>query len=344
MRHKSLNPCEAVFVIMILVLSLTSCRKEGDMNNDLNNLIFSSEDPISYIYWSESSNRILFIIENPYVSYGLSVMIYTVDINTKRSSKVVDILNQSGYSICLSNNKIFYTNPLDPGNIKLYSWDMSEQTCELVKDSLINPHLSKKYLAYIKNISDDPTTSWTTVLYDLENGSEKIMVPGSNNFPLSISPDGNRLLLGISDNPDGIPILVNTMTGDIINLTLSYYSSACGYYWKEDEVYTMVKNDLECSIQNMRTGDILISSEDLNNGCSCSFNFSPSGQFIYYVNEERTAQGTLEKSYLNMINTNDLEKTVIDLGNILVYTAKFSPDETRIAYIGDNNKIYILNL
>jgi hypothetical protein len=77
-------------------------------------------------------------------------MIYTVDINTKKSGKVVDILNQSGYSICLSNNKIFYTNHLDPGNIKLYSWDMSEQTCELVKDSLINPHLSKKYLAYIK--------------------------------------------------------------------------------------------------------------------------------------------------------------------------------------------------
>ncbi|OFY60230.1 MAG: hypothetical protein A2Y71_15085 [Bacteroidetes bacterium RBG_13_42_15] len=325
---------------MILMLSLVSCEKEVDLSN----LIISSEEPLSYIYWSESSDDILYIIEDPYVSYGLGVSIYTVDITTKENRKIIDIINHAGYIISLTNNKIYYTNCLDPDNKKLYSWDISGQTGELVKDSLVYvTYLSKKYLAYLKNIPNELTPLWTTVLYDLESGSERIIAPGSNNFPLSISPDGSQLLLGVS-NKDGLPSLVNTQTGDITDLTLSYYSSACGYHWKEGAVYTMYSDGLECSIKNMRTGNILISLEDLNNGCSCSFNFSPSGQFIYNVNEVRTAQGKLEKSYLNLINTNNLEKTVIDLGDRLVYQVKFSPDETRIAYIGDQNKIYILNL
>jgi hypothetical protein len=337
MRHISLNPGRSAYIIMILILSLRSCEKEVDPSN----LILSSEDPISYIYWSESSDKILYSIEDPSTINGLSVSLNIVDISTKETRKVIDFNNHAGYRIYLNNNKIYYTDYLDQANIKLFSLDISGQNNELVRDSLgYVQHFSKKYLVYLKN----QVTSCTTVLYDLVTGSEKTITTVSNNFPLSISPDGNLLMLGKSDNLDGIPILVNTMTGDITGLILSYYSSACGYYWKEEDVYAMYLDVPECYIKNMRTGEILISSEDINNECSCTFSFSPSGQYIYHVKEVRTEQGKLEKSYLNLVNSGTREKIVIDLLDKIVYGVKFSPDETQIAFIGNSNKIYILNL
>ncbi len=333
MRNKSIS-----FALSILIITLISCEKEVEPGN----MIFSSVYPISNIFWTESSNEILYITEDFNLMIGFTVSINFVDISTKVSRKAIDIQNQSGYQIYLNNNKIYYTDCLDPDNIKLYSVDISGQNNELVNDSMChNLHLSKKYMAYLK----DPYTTSTTALFDLETGSERIIAPGSVSFPLSISPDGNWLMMAISENTDGIPLLINTTTGDITDLMLSYHSSYCGYFWRDDEVYTMWSvSEMECNIENMRTGEILISTKELQSECSCTFTFSPSGQYIYYVNEIRNNDYEIEKLYLNIINTYTLERTEIDMGNKSIFLIKFSPDESRIAFIRDDYDIYILNL
>ncbi len=333
-----------IITIFTAVLLLHSCEKDEEYGN----LLFSSDDNISYIGWSETTDEILYLNEYNYYDYNNSRALYAVDINTKNTRKIANVTNNYDYPIFQKGNKIYYFNDTFYGYLSLNSVDISGTSAELVKDSLSSLLYSRKYIPYVRYTYTDTSASWHTVLYDLESGLETVIDPGTNNSHFSISPDGEWLLLEVIEDIYFSRLsLYCTSTGEFTNLKLSSLSDINGFYWINDELYTLSWNYSDYKLKNMQTGDILFTSKDLED--HSYFSLSPSGQFLYYIEEERPAlAASLVGShyYLHLLNTVTRAKTVIDLDRDNVYQEgiTFSPEENRIAYIRDYDQIYIVDL
>lgn len=330
-----------IAVILIIMFSLHSCEKE-----EFGNLILSSDKEINRLLWSQTTDEILYFGYPD--NYGNSWPLYAADINTGSTRKVTDISSYYGNPIFQKDSKIYFFNDLDMSRVKLYSVDISGGTPELVKDSLISPLFSEKYIAYIRTESTDTSYNAITVLYDMETGSETVIGPDSNYSPISISPDGEWVIMGImGDYYEPVLSLFCSSTDEFTKLKISSLSQIYSFYWIGHEPYTIQWTQSGCNLKNMITGNNSFTSEDLNTQCSISV--SPGGQYVYYLEEEVPALASSivgTHYFLHLYNTGNKTETVIDLERDRVYLKgiTFSPGENRIAYIRDSDQIYIIDI
>jgi hypothetical protein len=342
MKHLSILKRKAGFVIISLLLSLTSCEKEEDYGR----LLYSSDDPIGSLFWSESSDEVFYTFETGYYNKPL----YAIDINTKNSRKIADIAMNYGNSIFQKDSKIFYFNDAEYTNVKLYSVNVSGSTPELILDSLQGPVLSKKYVAFLRLYFNPDTSYFKTILYDIDNKTEHAIESGHSDMPAAISPDGSRVLLRSfdEDSSDNFFSIYNTGTGKLTSFPVTnYYYDLFRFFWIDNEVYGFRGSYSGIDILNIKTGLKLNLSETLD--YSHSYVLSPSGKMLAYVvaEEPAMASGIVGSHYfLHIINTGTSAKTIIDLERDYVYegTVTFSPDDTRIAYIRDYFDIYLVSL
>jgi hypothetical protein len=328
-------------VILTFMFLLTSCEKEKDFGKAL----YSGDEMISYLCWSEYGDKIFFAVE----SSNFRKTVYGVDVNSGDSWKVGDITSGYGSSIYEYQGRIYYFNDANYQNVKLFSLDASGGTPEMKIDSLESPLFSKRYVAFMKSYFLTDTILIKTVLYDLDNESERAIESTVNLTPAAISPDGTILLLRWVDYYNYMLHLsmYNTETGEMTDLPSSqnlYYST---FFWKDNEAYAFGDYGTGMAIFNVSGGQKLAFPEPLS--YANAYSVSPSGSILAYIVSEypAIAEGWVGSHYyLHILKTGASQKIVIDMerepvtGNTLV----FSPDETRIAYVRDNTDIYVLTI
>jgi Tol biopolymer transport system component len=342
MKHLSILKRKAGFVIITLLLSLTSCEKKEDYGR----LLYTSDDPMGSLFWSESSDEVFYTVETGYYNKPL----YVIDINTKNSRKIADIATNYGNSIFQKDNKIYYFNDAEYNNVKLYSVNVSGSAPQLIIDSMQTPVFSRKYIAFTRTFTTDTTFTYKTILYDLETGTETAINGESLYMPAAISPDGSRVLLRSfdEDSSNNFFSIYDTGTGQLTSLPVTnQYYDLFRFFWIDNEVYGFRGSYSGIDILNIKTGVKLNLSETLD--YSHSYVLSPSGKMLAYViaEEPAMASGIVGSHYfLHIINTGTSAKTIIDLKRDYVYegTVTFSPDDTRIAYIRDYFDIYLVSL
>jgi len=327
---------------IILLLSLLSCEKEEDYGNR----IHSAGNDIHFLYWSGSSEEIIYGNHDYYDYYKRSL--YAVDINSRVSHKIADIKTSPDNKVFQKESKIFYFNNLDYLNTKLYSVNLSGSTPELIIDSLETPVFSKKYIAFMRRFYTPDTSYTKTILYDLDNKTEKQIESVRNDMPVAISPDGSRLLLRSWDYfyNNFFYSICNTESGTITDLSVSAQLYLYDFFWVDNEVYACKGLITGFDIINVVTGQKINFSEPLTFG---NYYISPSGNMVAYLVEERPAlaAGFVGNHYfLHILKAGATGKTIIDLerDNEGIGYFTFSPDETRIAYVRKSTDIYILNL
>jgi hypothetical protein len=322
------------------MLSFTSCEREEDYGK----AIYSGDEPISYLYWSEASDEIFFCIERSAFSRSL----YAVNINSKDSRKIADITTNAGNSIFQKDDKIYYFNDMDYANVKLYSVNVSGSTPELIVDSLQSPVFSKKYVAFLKLFNLPDTSFIKTFLYDIDNKAETPIESDKNSMPVSISPDGSILLLRSWDLfYNTVFLLYDTRTSQTTNLPLSYVYDFYRFFWVDEEIYAFRGTQTGSEIVKLRSNTRVNFAEALT--YDHSYELSPSGKMLVYVTEvppEMAAGLVGNHYYLNILKAGSSEKITIDLERDYVFGGylTFSPDDSRIAYVRDFNEIFILNL
>jgi len=332
------RPGIVIFTSMIL---LTSCEKEKDFGKAL----YSGDEMISYLSWSENGNEIYFIVERDNYRKNL----YGVDINSGDSWRIGEILSNYGAALFQKNSKIFYFNDLTYMNTKLYSIEKTGGSPKMVIDSLDSPLFSNRYVAFMRSYFLTDTSYIKTILYDLDNESERAIESTVILTPAAISPDGTLLLLRWIDNYNYTLHLsmYKTETGEISDLPSSQNLYYYTYFWKDNEVYALGDYGSGPAIYNISSNQKLTFPEPLS--YSNSYTFSPSGSMLAYVVTEypAMAQGWVGSHYyLHIMKTGASEKIVFDMEreSISGYTLVFSPDETRIAYVRDNTEIYVLTI
>ena len=321
------------------MILLTSCEKEKDFGKAL----YSGDEMISYLTWSEYGDEIYFAVERD--NYRRTL--YGVGINTGDSWKIGDITANYGAALFQKDGKLFYFNDLAYMNTKLYSIDVSGGTPGMIIDSLESPVFSRKYVAYLRSYYFPDTSYTRTILYDLDNKTERIIEPDRNYIPVAISPDGSTLLLRwwnyyymsyltIYNTESGL-------TADLATAENSYYFN---YFWIDNEVYTFRESGMGTyEVYNLATRQKLSYSEPLT--YQYSFAVSPSGSKIAYIVTEYPALAggwVGNHYYLHILKAGASGKTVVDMEREYISgsTLTFSPDETRIAYVRDDTDIYIM--
>jgi len=339
MRHDSLFPGKAIFAAIILMLTFTSCEKEKDYGK----AIYSGDEPISFLSWSESSDEIYFCIEKGTYSRSL----YAVNINSKDYREIADITKIYPRSIFQKDEKLYYFNESDWANVRLYSVNVSGSVPELIIDSLQAPVFSRKYVAFMRQFNFPDTSYVNTILFNIDNKTETQIMSDINTMPVSISPDGSYILLRSWDFYNAFFILYDTRSGQTTNLSGSYVYDLFSFFWADEEIYAFRGGQTGPEIYNLNSNSKIIFAEALT--YNHSYAASPSGKMLAYVMEvppEMAYALVGNHYYLHILYAGTSDKTTIDLERDHVFERNliFSPDETRIAYIRDFNEIFVLNL
>jgi hypothetical protein len=343
MNYRYLADRITVFSVITLMLFLTSCEKEPDYGRRL----YSGDEPISCLYWSESSDEIFFILEKNAYTRSL----YAVDINSRNSRKITDISTNYGIiknQIYQKDEKLYYFNNIDIMNIKLYSLSISGSIPELIIDSLQTPVFSRKYVAYARFFNLVDTSYVKTFLYNIDNSTITSIESNRNDMPTAISPDGLYVSLTSWDMYGTTYLSIyDTQSGLMTELHISSAWEYFNFFWADDELFGFRSTITGLEIINMKSNNKVSFAEALTYGNN--YILSPSGKMLAYVTEvpPAMAAGLVGNHYYLHIlyagskseTTIDLERDYVNGGDII-----FSPDETRIAYIRDSNDIFILNL
>lgn len=325
----------------ILIILLTSCEKEKEYGRAL----YEGDEMINYLFWSENSDEIYFAVERE----NYRKTLYGVGINSGDSWKICDFVASYGVPMYQKETKIYYFNDMVYQNTKLYSIDKTGGSPVMIIDSLESPQFSKKYVAFLRSYYFPDTSYTKTILYDLENNTERIIESDRNYSPVTISPDGSTLLLMWWANY-GMPhlTLYDTESGIYTDLPASENLYIFKSFWRDNEVYSFRESGTGIfTVNNLVSRQKLSWPEPLTFGHE--YSVSPTGTIIAYIVTEppALAEGLVGNHYyLHILREGSSVKEVYDMardeisGGLLT----FSPDETRVAYIRGNTDIFILTL